>query len=66
MKYLLKEGIVVDAKANSAKKLDILIEGSKITAVSENLDCSGLEVLCLEGCYIFPGFVDMHLSLIHI
>ena len=63
MKYLLKEGLVVDAKANSAKKLDILIEGSKITAVSENLDCSGLEVLCLEGCYIFPGFVDMHCHL---
>ncbi|HHY40525.1 MAG TPA: dihydroorotase [Syntrophaceticus sp.] len=63
MKYLLKEGIVVDPKANSAKKLDVLIEGSKITAVAKNLDCSGLEVLHLEGCYVFPGFVDMHCHL---
>lgn len=63
MKYLLKEGIVVDPKAKSAKKLDVLIEGSKIAAVAENLDCRGLEVLPLAGCYIFPGFVDMHCHL---
>ena len=63
MKYLLKGGIVVDPKANRAKKLDILIEGSKITAISENLSSRGFEVLHLKGCYIFPGFVDMHCHL---
>lgn len=63
MKYLLKKGIVVDPKAKSAKKLDVLIEGSKIIAVAENLNYKGLEVLDLEGCYIFPGFVDMHCHL---
>lgn len=63
MKYLLKKGIVVDPIAKTEQKHDVLIEGSKITAVEQNLDVSGVEVLSLEGCYIFPGFVDMHCHL---
>ncbi len=63
MKYLLKDGMVVDPIAKAVTKLDVLVEEGKITAVEHQVEAPDAEVLDLEGCYIFPGFVDMHCHL---
>ena len=59
-RLLLKNGLVVDGTGNTAFNGDVLINGSRIEAVSEapietestSMDCTGLVVA--------PGFIDMH------
>lgn len=63
MKYLLKGGLIVDPLANTVNKLDLLWEGAKIIEIGEQLHAPEAKELPLEGCYIFPGFVDMHCHL---
>lgn len=63
MKYLLKGGMVVDPLSKRVDKLDILMDDGEITAVEHQIDASGCEVFTLDGCYVFPGFVDLHCHL---
>ena len=63
MKYLLKEGLVVDPVEETVENLDILVEDDKIAALEPCIEDHSAEVLPAEGCYIFPGFVDMHCHL---
>jgi dihydroorotase len=63
MKYLLKDGMVVDPAAETVENLDILIEAGKIAAVEPCIEDSAAQVLPTKGCYVFPGFVDMHCHL---
>jgi dihydroorotase len=63
MKYLLKGGMVVDPVSKRVDRLDLLLEDGEITAVEQQIEAVGAEVLTMEGCYIFPGFVDLHCHL---
>lgn len=63
MKYLLKGGMVVDPVAKTVDKLDILLDDGEITALDHQIDAPGSEVLSMDGCYVFPGFVDLHCHL---
>ena len=47
---------VVERHSNS----DVLIEGNKIVAVGEKLECDADEVIDVKGKVIIPGFVDSH------
>ena len=62
--YLLKGGIVTTyTKENvpRAFKADVLVEGSTITAIGENLlSPSGAQVIDCQGRWIAPGMVDTH------
>lgn len=58
MKYLLKNGTVVSG--NKTEKLDVLIEGEKISHVGANLSEEGAQVLDMTGKLVFPGFIDAH------
>lgn len=44
----------------SSEKLDVLVEGEKITAVGKNLKAEGARVRDVSGKYLFPGFIDSH------
>lgn len=63
MKYLLKGGMVVDPVSKRVDRLDLLLEDGEITAVEQQIEAVGAEVLTMDGCYIFPGFVDLHCHL---
>jgi len=54
--------IIVSCDENNRvyKHCDILINGSGITAIGENLDAEGAEVLDAKGCYVYPGLVNTH------
>jgi len=63
-KLLLKGGRVVDPGQKLDKKMDVLIEDGKITAV-DKVDASGFdgEVVELNGKVVSPGWIDMHVHL---
>lgn len=43
---------------------DVLIQSGKVRAFGARLDAPvGTEVLNAEGCYVFPGFADVHVHL---
>ncbi len=63
IKLLIKNGIVIDARANIAEKLDVLIENGRIKRLSKKISLkkeSGSKIIQAKGKWIIPGIVDMH------
>ncbi len=64
MKYLIKNGQVVDPSIGLNKKLDILVEDGVIAEISESIDeLKADKVYDVKGCVVAPGFVDLHAHL---
>lgn len=59
MDKVIKNGIIVTA--SDTFEADIGIENGKIAAVGKNLDAP--VKIKADGCYIFPGFIDVHVHL---
>jgi len=59
---LIKGGTIVsmDAKVGDLLKGDILIEGTKISAIGPNVDAANAQVIDAGDCIVVPGFVDCH------
>lgn len=58
MKRLFCGGTVVSGE--NCRKMDVLTEGGKITAVGENLREADAETIDVTGKLLFPGFIDAH------
>jgi len=58
MRTLLKGGSVVSG--SGAKRADVLIEHEKVVAVGRNLKAEADRTVDVEGCLLFPGFIDAH------
>ncbi len=64
MKYLIKNGRVIDTSIGLNKNLDILIEDGVITEISDFIDESKADkVYDVKNCIVAPGFVDLHAHL---
>lgn len=63
LKILIKKGRVLDAKNQIDKVLDILIEEDKVVDMDENIHSEDAEVIDADGCYVMPGFIDLHVHL---
>lgn len=62
MKYLLKNGMVF--VNNEFLQKDILIHGDTISKISDNiLAAEDIVSFDFQNCYIFPGFIDVHVHL---
>jgi len=61
-KVLIKGGTVLtmDPALGNFKKADVLIEGTKISAVGESLSSNGAEVIDASNTIVMPGFIDTH------
>jgi cytosine/adenosine deaminase-related metal-dependent hydrolase len=61
-RILLKGGTIVsmDDKVGDLAKGDILIEGSKISAIAPQIDATDAQVIDALDCIIVPGLVDCH------
>ena len=59
---LIKGGTIVsmDAKVGDLAKGDILIEGTKISAIAPQIDAAGAQVIDAGNCIVVPGLVDCH------
>ncbi|MCX7843400.1 MAG: dihydroorotase [Clostridia bacterium] len=63
MKILIKNGYLVDPKANRNGLYDIIIDEGKVWEIGNNLEVSGGDIIDASGKYVLPGFVDAHCHL---
>lgn len=61
MGLLIKNGHVCNPATGGNQKMDIRIENDRVAALEPQLDASAEdEILDATGCYVFPGFIDLH------
>jgi dihydropyrimidinase len=61
MGTLIKNGTVITAEGSS--KLDVLIEGEKITRVAANIDATNHTIVDATNLLVMPGGIDVHTHL---
>jgi len=63
---LLKGGHVIDPANGINGKMDVAVIGGKIAAVEGDIAANrAKKTLNVSGCYVAPGFVDMHVHVFH-
>jgi len=60
---LIKNGRVIDPGNKIDAKLDILIEGNKISKVAKNIQAQDVTIIDAENKIVAPGIIDMHAHL---
>jgi dihydroorotase len=61
---LLTGGRVLDPASGTDDDLDVLIRDGRIVEVARGLTApDGVEVVDVDGCWVAPGFVDLHTHL---
>ena len=62
MTYLLRRGLVVGP--SSTRVADVLVSDGRIAEVAEKIDLPrGVREIDAQGCWVGPGFVDLHTHL---
>lgn len=60
MTILIKEGRVLDPETKRDEICDVLIDGDRITRVDSGIETEAERVINAKGCYVMPGFIDLH------
>jgi dihydroorotase len=60
---LIRGGRILDPATRTDTTADLLIEDGKIKGMGVDLDADRAEVIDASGCWVAPGFVDMHTHL---
>ena len=60
MSILIKGGRVINPATQMEEEADVLIEEDKVVEMKKNLEEKADRVLDASGCYVMPGFIDMH------
>ena len=63
MRILIQNGYVLDPESKREGIQDVLVEDEKIIKVGENISTSADRVIDATGCYVMPGFIDLHVHL---
>ncbi len=63
MKILIQNGYVLDPENKREGIYDVLVEDDKIVKVEESISEQADRVLDASGCYVMPGFIDLHVHL---
>lgn len=63
MKILIKNGHVADPSTGKDGRFDVLIENGRIQKVEERIADKAEKVIDAAGCYVMPGFIDLHVHL---
>jgi len=63
MSILIKGGRVIDPENKIDAKLDILIEGHKISRVAKNIQAQDATIITAKDKIVAPGIIDMHVHL---
>ena len=58
MRTLFKGGSVATGKG--VRRADLLVEGEKVASLGRGLKAEADRVVDVEGCVLFPGFIDAH------
>ena len=60
MRILIKGGRVINPAAQMDEIADVLIEDEHVAEIGKNLKEPADRVISAKGCYVMPGFIDMH------
>ena len=63
MTILIQNGHVLDPLTGRDGICDVLTENGKITEVAEQISHQADRVIDASGCYVMPGFIDLHVHL---
>lgn len=64
MKVLIRKAEIIDSKAESQRKADILINQGKIERIAFAVSCEGVDkIIEAAGKIVMPAFLDMHVHL---
>ncbi len=63
MKTLIRNGHVLDPLTNTDGICNVLIEDDKIIRTGSSLEEEADQVIDASGCYVMPGFIDLHVHL---
>ena len=63
MKILIQNGHVLDPENKTEGIYDILVEDKKIVKVAEHITDTADKIIDAKGCYVMPGFIDLHVHL---
>lgn len=63
MKILIQNGHVLDPLTKRDEVCDVLIENDKIVKVEKELREDADRTIDAKGCYVMPGFIDLHVHL---
>ena len=63
MRVLIKNGHVLDPATGVDGICDVLTEDQRIIGVKEHIEEQADRVIDATGCYVMPGFIDLHVHL---
>lgn len=63
MTILIKNGHIIDPLTDKDGMYDVLIQDSKIMKVAGTIEDKADRVIDAGGCYVMPGFIDLHVHL---
>ena len=63
MRILIQNGRVLDPESKRDGIFDVLVENEKIVKVAEKVSDEADRVIDATGCYVMPGFIDLHVHL---
>ena len=63
MKLLIKDGIVINPGDKTERKADVFVENGVISEISPEINRNADRVVDASGCYVMPGFIDLHVHL---
>ena len=63
MKLLIRNGRVIDPASKLDAESDILIEDGRISRVKGKIKDRANRVIDAKGCFVMPGFIDLHVHL---
>lgn len=63
MTILIKGGQVINPATDMDEVADVLVENGKVTKIEKNMKVKAERRIDAKGCYVMPGFIDMHVHL---
>ena len=60
MRILIKNGRIINPATGMDQVSDLLVEDDKVAKIQENIEDAADQVIDASGCYVMPGFIDMH------
>ncbi len=57
---LIRNGLVFDGSGADGRRVDVLIEDGVVSRLEADIDAPAAQVIDAEGCWVTPGFIDLH------
>ena len=63
MTILIKNGRVINPATGTDETLDVLVENGVVAGTEKSIKEKCDRVIDAKGCFVMPGFIDMHVHL---